>query len=219
MHNLPQMKQWIFRSSLLINVLAFALALMTFCRFEEEILDKLFTRNKATIVFFGDSSIEYGRWKKLLGRMDVKNLGFTGFTTAHFKFIEETDVVRNYEPRVVCILAGINDITFGIPFDQTKANYQAMIDRILTYENLDALYVQSTLYQNPDNQNTQVDSLNTFLQAYCAKKNVRFIDLNGLFSENHVLKAELTTDGTHLRPEAYEIWAAFLEPVLSETQK
>jgi lysophospholipase L1-like esterase len=52
-------------------------------------------------------------------------------------------------------------------------------------------------------ENNNVDSLNKFLKSLAGSKNLRFLDINSLLSDHHILKENLTTDGTHLNKNGY----------------
>ena len=53
-----------------------------------------------------------------------------------------------------------------------------------------------------------IPEINKRLKALAKEKGVDYIDLFPLFTEkgNHVLRADLTTDGLHLNEEGYKIW-------------
>lgn len=167
---------------------------------------------KITIVMFGDSITKGGDWATLLGRSDVKNSGFPGFTTSHLVWLLKENVI-DLSPRVCFLEGGINDIGVGIPLDRTKSNYRSLINGLLEHQITPV--VQSILYQqdNPESK-VQVDSLNSYLKAYCQNKNVYYLDINDKLSSQTGLKAQYTTDGTHINQEAYEIWAAEVNNIL-----
>ncbi len=167
---------------------------------------------KITIVMFGDSITKGGDWATLLGRSDVKNSGFPGFTTSHLVWLLKENVI-DLAPRVCFLEGGINDIGVGIPLDRTKSNYRSLINGLLEHQITPV--VQSILYQqdNPESK-VQVDSLNSYLKAYCQNKNVYYLDINDKLSSQTGLKAQYTTDGTHINQEAYEIWASEVNNLL-----
>ncbi len=167
---------------------------------------------KITIVMFGDSITKGGDWATLLGRSDVKNSGFPGFTTSHLVWLLKENVI-DLKPRVCFLEGGINDIGVGIPLERTKSNYRSLIDGLKEHQIVPV--VQSILYQqdNPESK-VQVDSLNSYLNAYCQSKGVYYLDLNTKLSSPAGLKAKYTTDGTHINQEAYGIWATEVRNLL-----
>lgn len=176
------------------------------------------TQQSYNIVMFGNSITANGKWDTGLGRADVKNSGTGGFTTSHFVWIIQ-DQVLTYQPDICFLEGGINDIGVGIPLERIYQNYQSLIDTLLSHKIIPVL--QSTLFVNfPDNEkennhhNQMVENLNTFLQSLAKSRKIEFMDLNQYFSENNRLKIEFTTDGVHLNEAAYKIWYAALEEVL-----
>ncbi len=167
---------------------------------------------KITIVMFGDSITKGGDWATLLERSDVKNSGFPGFTTSHLVWLLKENVI-DLKPRVCFLEGGINDIGVGIPLERTKSNYRSLIDGLKEHQIVPV--VQSILYQqdNPESK-VQVDSLNSYLNAYCQSKGVYYLDLNTKLSSPAGLKAKYTTDGTHINQEAYGIWATEVRNLL-----
>lgn len=167
---------------------------------------------KITIVMFGDSITKGGDWATLLGRSDVKNSGFPGFTTSHLVWLLKENVI-DLSPRVCFLEGGINDIGVGVPLDRTKSNYRSLINGLLEHQITPV--VQSILYQqdNPESK-VQVDSLNSYLKAYCQSKGIYYLDINGKLSSSKGLNAQYTTDGTHINQDAYEIWAAEVRNLL-----
>lgn len=167
---------------------------------------------KITIVMFGDSITKGGDWATLLGRSDVKNSGFPGFTTSHLVWLLKENVI-DLKPRVCFLEGGINDIGVGIPLERTKSNYRSLIDGLKEHQIVPV--VQSILYQqdNPESK-VQVDSLNSYLNAYCQSKGVYYLDINGKLSSSKGLNAQYTTDGTHINQEAYGIWASEVKNLL-----
>lgn len=169
-------------------------------------------KEKVTIVQFGDSIISNGNWNDLLGRSDVQNSGFGGFTTSHLVWLIKRNVIA-YDPEICFIEGGINDISVGIPMERIKANYQGLIDTLMS--NDITPIVQSTLYQvDQPKSKVMIDSLNNFLMAYCAQKSIRYLDVNSRLSDEKGLKSEYSTDGTHINKKAYLIWAEEIKKVL-----
>ena len=107
----------------------------------------------------------------------------------------------------------INDLTLGVPAERI---FQNQIDAIKFFRAKHVIPVlQAVLYKVDSAETNQViKQLNTRLQAFCAENRVDFIDLNTVLSENGELRKELSTDGTHLKPEAYVVWAKEVEKIL-----
>ena len=172
-------------------------------------------KKKANIVMLGDSHIKNGDWNNLLNRVDVKNSGFTGFTTSHLNFLVMNYVVE-YNPKYCFIEAGINDILVGIPLERTKLNYTELIN-ILQENNIQPIIISTIPQENNLETKILVDSLNLFLQDFSKSKSLKFLNLNEKISNQKDLNIAYSPDGTHLNPEVYKIWAnAILELLRTE---
>ncbi|MBN2273087.1 MAG: hypothetical protein JXR41_12535 [Bacteroidales bacterium] len=170
---------------------------------------------KISIVMLGNSITEYGGdWNNRLGRTDILNCGQGGYTTGQLIWLLDSCVI-SIKPRYCIILAGINDLSLGIPINKIFNNYQTIIDTLLA--NSIQPIVQSTLYQTGNAEgNVKVTYLNYLLEAYCKEKYVTFINMNEFMADQNGLIPELTTDRTHLSNRGYEIWSDKLAQVISE---
>jgi lysophospholipase L1-like esterase len=172
------------------------------------------------IVMSGNSITHGGNWKKILDREDVTNWGIPGYTTEQISW-----TIKNYlkeKPAVVFLEGGINDISLGISPKRVFQNYVRMIDSIRAYNVIPV--VQSTIlkcYHEVHNKNYKADNkkvnkVNKMVAAYCKKNNIKYIDLNSVLSKNGELIAEYTSDGAHLKENAYIVWAKLVTAMLKE---
>lgn len=179
------------------------------------------SKNKAksyNVVMFGNSLIaEGGNWNEKLKRKDVKNSGHGGFTTSHFVWLLNNDVIK-YNPRLCFLEGGINDIGIGIPVERIKQNLQSIVDTLLAHNIMPVL--QLILYTNQGNdvenlqQQKTIDEINAFLKALSASRKITYLDMNPKLSSNNRLRKEYTTDGVHLTSKAYEIWTDEINRIL-----
>jgi len=64
--------------------------------------------------------------------------------------------------------------------------------------------------------NAVIKALNARLRAHCTEAHVAYLDLNAVLAPKDELRRELSTDGTHLKPEAYPLWAKLVAAKLQE---
>jgi lysophospholipase L1-like esterase len=64
--------------------------------------------------------------------------------------------------------------------------------------------------------NATIKALNARFQAWCAGAQVEYLDLNSVLAAHDALRADLSTDGTHLKPEAYPLWAKLVTAELAK---
>lgn len=205
--------------SLVFNVLFAAIIAFAAFRFRAEIYKKLTANRTYTIVMFGNSLTDHGKWSSELKRSDVRNSGFPGFTTFNYFHVIDKHVIR-HQPKLCFLEGGINDLGLGVPIESIKRNFRIIVDKLLS--NKIEPVIQSVLYVNypweitNQTTNTQVDSLNHFLRNLAEEKNLTFVDINRRLSENGKLKSEYHLDGLHLNKKAYKVWAEEVNKVLKE---
>lgn len=200
--------KWLFILSLLVNVffLASPLVSQAYTKFTHR-----FHRNYS-VVFFGDSHTYRVDWSTQLHRDDVKASGNPGFTTSHFLWLMDEQVIR-YKPKTCFVEGGTNDVGVGIPLSRSESNYDSLLTHLVA--NHITPVVQSTLYNNrppgDSTDNRRIDSLNNFLKDYCDRKHLLFLDLNTRLSENKRLKKEYTEDGIHLNDAGVAVWVSMVK--------
>lgn len=167
---------------------------------------------KADIVFFGDSLTYYGDFSKVFPDKIVCNLGLRGDTIQGM--IDRVEQVKMLEPRVVYLMAGINDVTCSN--EMFLELYQKLILSIKDcLPNVD-LIVQTLLPVNSVDFNiscnsVQIINANYSIRALAWKYKLKYVDLFEHYNVNNVLPKEITTDGIHLWPKGYEKWMKLLK--------
>ena len=167
-----------------------------------------------TIIMFGNSITHNGNWEEVLNRKDVVNWGIPGYTTQQLSWTIK-DMLKQYKPRICFIEGGINDYTLGINTERIYQNQKMVMDS-LSNNKIFPVY-QTTLYQfHNEKVNRAIDALNYLMMDYCKKHGYGFIDLRPVFSKDEDIIPDLTTDGTHLKPEGYIPWGKEIQKYLSE---
>lgn len=207
------MNKGLYRFSLLLNVIFILCFLVISIKYKEQIQQKwIDQKGKAEIVMFGDSHIKSGNWSTLLNQRDVKNSGYTGFTTLYLKSGIKKKVI-NFQPKICIIEAGINDLMIGVPLQSTKSNFQIIVETLIA-NNITPVVTSVFYTENNNVINLKVDSLNIFLENYCKQKNIKFLDINVKFSEKNKLSPKFSEDGIHLTKEAYFVWAEEINSII-----
>ncbi|MBC7508211.1 MAG: GDSL family lipase [Ferruginibacter sp.] len=174
--------------------------------------------NKNTIVFLGNSITQVGKWQELIPNKKVINKGISGdITTGVLARIEDCLLEK---PAKIFVMIGINDLKIGKVIDSITANQIRIIEKIRRLSPRTKIYMQSTLPVNEGMlasiykrlNNADIAKMNTALKFTCKEKRVTFIDLHPIMiDENAQLKYSLSTDGLHLKPEAYLNWVNYLK--------
>jgi lysophospholipase L1-like esterase len=167
------------------------------------------------IAMIGDSITQQGDWTNVLGRTDVTNWGIPGYTTGQLAWTFKDLLKQQPGVKVVFLEGGINDLTLGVPAERIYDNQVKAIAYWSAHGVIPVL--QSVIYQvGQPETNAIIKALNARLQAYCATEHVDCLDLNSVLSHLDELRAELSTDGTHLKPNAYPLWASLVKAELAK---
>lgn len=164
------------------------------------------------VVLFGDSITEWGPWQDVFTQIPHVNRGIAGDTT--FGMLRRIETTLTVKPKLISIMAGINDLSQGFSVDSVFDNYITM----LTYwqKNDCPVLVQSTLYcgNRLAHLNPKVTELNTRLESYCQQHNIIYLNVNKILSPNGFLSNDFTCDDLHLNANAYSAWIKVLQPKL-----
>lgn len=173
---------------------------------------------KNPIVFLGNSITEVGQWQEATGMDHVINRGISGDNS--FGVFHRLDDILVLKPKKIFLLIGVNDIKRGTPLSVIANNYERIIKKITHESPKTQLYLQSVLpvmepmlasiYDNI--RNPKIISLNSMMKALSEKYKLPYVDLfNQFLDQDGQLIKTLTTDGLHLQPEAYILWADYLK--------
>lgn len=172
--------------------------------------------SSADIVFLGNSITYGGQWGELLGRERVVNRGIGGDNT--LGMLHRLQDVYRLHPKLVFIMAGINDLYADASVDLIMKNYMMILDTFRVHGVTPV--IQSTLHVNPkwkraEEKNRSVAELNGRLREAARSRGLEFLDVNAVLSADSTLKDEFTTDGVHLTSAAYGRWCDLILAVLT----
>ncbi|PMG99594.1 SGNH/GDSL hydrolase family protein [Vibrio lentus] len=168
----------------------------------------------ADLVMFGDSITEWAPWGDIFRDVSMVNRGLAGDTTTGM--LRRIDTTLNVNPKLVCFMAGINDLAQGYDVEHIYQNY---IDMLKVWQENDIrILVQSTLYVGSKLQglNPSVELLNSKVSEYCTQQDIAFLDVNSVLSPNKLLSNEYSCDDLHLNAKAYQVWSKVLQPKIEE---
>ncbi|MFA0715825.1 SGNH/GDSL hydrolase family protein [Vibrio splendidus] len=171
----------------------------------------------ADLVMFGDSITEWAPWADIFRDVSMVNRGLAGDTTTGM--LRRIDTTLNVKPKLVCFMAGINDLAQGYDVEHIYQNY---IDMLKVWQENDIrILVQSTLYVGSKLQglNPLVELLNSKISEYCSRQGIAFLDVNSVLSPNQLLSNAYSCDDLHLNAKAYQVWAEVLQPTVAELLK
>ena len=196
-------------------------------RVAEYYLDRLsqflaLPRGKGGVVLFGDSLIDFGPWYELLPEYSVHPRGIAGDKLKGYT--ARVEEVASQNPQGIVLMGGCNDLVKSpdLSPETIWKDYEELLAAIRKAMPEVPLFVESILPLNPKDAgeyegfNARAAAVNEHLAApdNRLKYNYEYLDLAALLcDEKGDLRDEYTTDGCHLTPAAYQVWADQLRGV------
>lgn len=172
---------------------------------------------KGEIVFVGSSSIRMWKTDQDFPGLTVINRGFGGSQTADsVEFAHR--IVLPYEPRIVVLYAGDNDIAAGKApeevFEDTKAFFQ-LVHEALPKTRIAYVAIKPSILRW--NLVDKMRAANLLIREYTETDNrLEFVDIDKpMLGEDGKPREELfIQDGLHLSRAGYDLWNSVIRPYL-----
>ncbi len=183
-----------------------------------EAADKMSPPQKGGIVFVGSSTIR--RWDTASYFPDLKiiNRGFGGSDMVDaVRYVDR--IVIPYEPRLVVVYSGDNDISAGWTSEDVAIQFERFTRAVhakLPQTRILLIAVKPSLLRW-----TQIDRMrmsNTIMRAYCERDDrLAFIDFDTLMLgwDEKPRRELFVEDGLHLTAQGYQLWSTVLRPWLT----
>jgi lysophospholipase L1-like esterase len=175
------------------------------------------------IVFFGDQITEFwnrGKVPFVTGKPWI-NRGIAGQTTDQMLIRFRQDVI-SLRPRVVVILAGLNDIA-GL---HGPVSEETVLDNLISMSDLARangirVILASVLPVGNGRERLRghITELNERIKEHCEKSGAVFLDYYSAMSLDGEPRKELTADGVLPNDSGYRLMAALVEKAISEALK
>jgi lysophospholipase L1-like esterase len=182
-----------------------------------EAADRLALPPKGEVVFVGSSTIRLWDLAKWFPDLKTINRGFGGSemedATRH-----ANRIVVPYQPRLVVVYAGDNDIGAGTTSEQVVVDFERfvrVVQATLPQTRIVYVGIKPSLLRW-----TQIDRMraaNAMIRAYCERDDrLAFVDVDqAMLGWDEKPRKELyVSDGLHLTPEGYQILTMLLRPFL-----
>ncbi len=198
-------------------------------RFHDENIELgLPSKGEKRVVFMGNSITE--GWKDIspsffTGKPYICR-GISGQTTPQMLVRFRADVIA-LKPKVVVILAGINDIagnTGPTTLEMIEDNIASMSDLANAHNIKVVLCSVLPAYDFPWNPGVypseKIILLNKWIKKFASDNDYLYIDYyTSMVDEKKALKAELTYDGVHPNETGYKLMEKLAEPVIKKALK
>ena len=175
------------------------------------------------IVFFGDSITEFWDLAATFPAQPYFNRGISGQTTSQMLLRFRPDAI-SLHPKVVVILAGINDIagnTGPMTLEMIEGNYTsisqlAQINRIsVVFASVLPINDHSLIKQSDQHAPEKIRALNNWLQLYCNEQQHIYLNYHSHMVDSlGMLRTELSDDGVHPNEKGYQVMASLAEAVI-----
>ncbi|MFB2837658.1 SGNH/GDSL hydrolase family protein [Floridanema evergladense] len=181
--------------------------------------------NENRIVFFGDSITEFWDLGNYFPDKPYINRGIAGQTTPQMLVRFRADVI-SLKPKVVIILAGINDIagnTGLVTLSMIEDNYASMAELAqanqiqVIFASVLPIHDYGSIARSQNHLPTKIRTLNDWLQRYCLEHNHIYLNYySQMLDPQEMLKAELADDGLHPNSKGYQIMTALAETAIEK---
>ena len=182
------------------------------------------------VVFFGDSITARWRLPIYFSGKAYINRGISGQTTPQMLARFRQDVI-DLHPKLVVILAGINDIahnTGSAHNEDIEANYASMAELarangvVVVFSSVLPVHSYTDKAKNSVARHSPANilALNEWLIDYCSKNGLVYLDYFGaMVDDRGWLKKELSDDGLHPNAAGYRVMAPLAEAAIAAATK
>lgn len=173
------------------------------------------------VVFFGNSITHGSSFEKYFPDLVICNLGYPGDNTEGM--LLRVNQIKAVNPEKVFLMAGINGLQTQTEQVFTE-KYATLVDSIKQAVPTAKIYLQSILPVNPSMKagksfnKKKIAKCNEIVRKIADQKGCVYVDLYRLYAVDGIMPEELTKDGVHLFPQAYDRWANEIRKYISEEQ-
>lgn len=161
------------------------------------------------IVFLGDSLTAGNDWQDSFPEYNVVNLGLSGDRLYGMTY--RAEVIQELNPKLIFVMGGLNGLSkHNIEFQIEQ--YDILLDLLKEGNPECRIIIQSILpvansQEKKGLSNEAIREMNVGIEGLCKKKDVEYLDLHALFTnDDGSLQSEFTKDGIHLTEDGYREW-------------
>lgn len=170
------------------------------------------------VCFFGNSITAGSDFRNAFPELSIVNLGLPGDDLLGMLY--RIPMLKAVNPKMVFIMAGANDLSF-ISETLFVERYGELLKAIRDNLPEVRIVIQSVLPMNHSMKRDapareKIESANVAIESLARSNGCEFIDLYRLYAVNGEMPIELTKDGIHLKPQAYDRWAVALKLFLDD---
>lgn len=128
---------------------------------------------------------------------------------------KRTDMITAVKPEKIFVMGGINAIK-GKPVEDFIKEYEELLKNIKATAPDARIYVQSMLPVSKEQEeiyctNDNIMKFNSEIEKLALNYGCVYINLYSIYEKDGYMDESMTTDGLHLKSEAYKLWADEIE--------
>jgi hypothetical protein len=183
-----------------------------------EALDRASPPRKGQVLFVGSSTIVGWDPARYFPDLPVINRGLWG--SALIDTLRLVDrIVIPYEPRLVVVYAGDNEIDAGVTSEDVAIQFERFIKAVHAKLPQTRIIIIG-IKPSPQRWLTidRARSANEAIRTLCSRDDrVAFLDVDGVMLgwDEKPRKELFLDDGLHLSPQGYQLWTTVLRPLLT----
>lgn len=173
---------------------------------------------EADVVLFGASITSDGRWQEIFDSVNLCNLGKSGdrLSTMLWRIPQITAV----HPKKIFLAMEQNDM-HDLSVGEIEKAYNVLLDSIIRSNPQAKIYLESLTPLNECQfkrvcDNKKIKEVNAVIRGVATKRGFQFIDIYSIYEQDGQMPMSISTDGQHLKTEAYERWATVLKPYIEK---
>lgn len=184
-----------------------------------EAADRVSPPPKGEIVFVGSSTIRMWDTARAFPDLTIINRGFGGSELSDaIRYVDR--IVTPYQPRLVVVYAGDNDISGGLLSEQLAVDFERFVQRVharLPQTRILFIGVKPSLLRWT--QVYRMRAANEIIRAFCERdERLAFLDFDSVMLgwDEKPRKELFLEDGLHLSAQGYQIWNTVIRPYLAK---
>ena len=169
---------------------------------------------QADIVFLGDSITRNGDFRSFFPAKRICNLGCAGDSILNI--VARVPMIPTVGPKTVVVMAGINTLA-SRSLRQSLQHFQLLLDALgqnCPHSDVIILSVLPVHAKSRYCNNRKITLFNTAIQQLAQSRGYSYVDLFSLYAENGSLPEYHSSDGLHIHPSSYNIWAKAISPYI-----
>lgn len=105
--------------------------------------------------------------------------------------------------------------------DEIEKAYNVLLDSIIRSNPQAIIYLESLTPLNECQfkrvcDNEKIKEVNEVIREIATKRGFQYLDVYSIYEQDGQMPMSLSTDGQHLKPEAYGRWAEVLRPYIDK---